>query len=100
MRMGAIERRGEHRILLGTLVAAAALTVVVNALPSVQLAYRNRPLHVALEVTASFIGLLASYLFLGRFRASRTFCDLTVFYALVVMGLTNLFFSALPAIAS
>ena len=97
--MAVRERRAEHRILLGTVAAAALTTVVVNALPNIQLAYRNRPLHVALEVSASFIGLLASYLFLGRFRASRTFSDLAVFFALVVMGLTNLFFSAVPAIA-
>ena len=90
---------GRHRLLAVTVAVGVVATLVVNLSPTVQLAYRNRPLHVALEVSAAFIALLASYIFLGRFRLTRSFTDLALFYALVLMGLTNFLFSALPAIA-
>lgn len=81
-------------VLVGVL--ATALVVVV---PAFRFAYRAEDLHVALETAAALIALLAAYLVLGRFRRDRRLDDLLLCYGLTILGLSNLLFVVVPAIA-
>jgi signal transduction histidine kinase len=83
--------------ILATVLLSGVATVLVTALPGLDFAYRQRELHVGLETAAALIGLLASYLLLGRFRRRKRLDDLVLFVALSLFALSNLFFAALPA---
>jgi signal transduction histidine kinase len=83
--------------ILATVILSGTATVLVTALPGLDFAYRQLELHVGLETAAALIGLLASYLLLGRFRRRRRLDDLALFVALSLFALSNLFFAALPA---
>jgi signal transduction histidine kinase len=83
--------------ILATVILSGVATVLVTALPGLDFAYRQRELHVGLETAAALIGLLASYLLLGRFRRRKRLDDLVLFVALSFFALSNLFFAALPA---
>jgi signal transduction histidine kinase len=72
--------------ILATVILSGTATVLVTALPGLDFAYRQLELHVGLETAAALIGLLASYLLLGRFRRRRRLDDL----ALVGMNLKRL----------
>jgi signal transduction histidine kinase len=80
-----------------TAAAAAVVTLTVSVLPFVQFAYRRPALHLALDTLASFVALLTAFLVFGRFRQSGVLSDIVLVCALMLFGLTNLFFSALPA---
>jgi signal transduction histidine kinase len=75
--------------------AATSLVIVV---PALHFAYRQHDLHVALETSASLIGLLAAYLVFGRFRRQRHLNDLVLCYSLSLLALTNFFFAVLPSV--
>jgi signal transduction histidine kinase len=83
---------------VAAMLVSGAATAVVVFVPSFHFAYRQPALHVALETSASLIGLLAAYLVFGRFRRSGRTDDFVLFYALGLMALSNLFFAALPAV--
>ena len=82
-----------------TAVAAALFTVLVSIGSVVSFAYRNVPLHVAVETAAALISVVAAQLAWGRFRASLKRSDLLLAGSLAVLAATNLLFSALPAVA-
>src|SRR5215211_826524 len=84
--------------LLSVTVAIGGLATLVTVLPFVSFAHKSPTLHVAIETSVSIIGLLAAYLVLGRFRRSEALDDLLLVGALVLLALTNLCFSALPAL--
>ena len=86
--------------LLAALSFGAAATLLIAGLPFVNFAYRNPSLHVAVEVVAAFVPLLAAYLLYGRYRESRALHDLALICALALFGAKNLFFEALPAAAA
>ena len=92
-------RRLPNPILTAALVSAAATAAVVFV-PALRFAYRVPQLHVALETSAALIGLLAAYLVFGRFRRSGRLDDFTLCYSLSLLAFSNLFFAAIPAIAS
>ena len=73
------------------------MTVAVAVVPSIGFAYRSGPLHIAFEVAAALIALLAAYLVYLRFRDSRRADDLALVCGLTVTAASNLFFAALPA---
>jgi signal transduction histidine kinase len=91
-----VARRPWPLTVLTTLVAGL-LTLAVVGVPSIAFAYRSAPLHVAFEVAAALIALLAAYLVYGRFRDSRRADDLALVCGLAVTAASNLFFAALPA---
>jgi signal transduction histidine kinase len=85
---------------VGFAVAASALlTVLVHATPLMDVAYRRPALHVATETAAALISLLAAQLVHDRFRQRLQSRDLLLTAALATFAATNLFFSAVPAIA-
>lgn len=86
--------------LTGAVVGAVAFTLIVSVTSLVRFAYRSPELHVAVETAAALISLLAAQLVLGRFRRSLDRKDLLLTCALVLFAGSNLFFSAIPAIAN
>ena len=81
----------------GAGVVAAACTALVAVMPPVAFAQRSAAGHIALETGAAVVGLLAGYLFVGRFRERRSLRELLVAAALLTFGATNLFYLILPA---
>ncbi len=85
--------------LTGVVVGAVAFTLIVSVTSLVSFAYRSPELHVAVETAAALISLLAAQLVYGRFRRSLDRKDLLLTSALVLFAGSNLFFSAIPALA-
>jgi signal transduction histidine kinase len=86
--------------LLAALAIGAGATILIAGLPFIKFAYRNPSLHVAVEVVATFVALLAAYLLYGRYREGRALQDLVLICALALLGGKNLVFEALPAAAA
>lgn len=84
----------------GAVVGAAVFTLIVSVTSVVSFAYRSPSLHVAVETAAALISLLAAQLIYGRFRRSLDRRDLLLTAALVLFAGSNLFFSAIPAMAN
>jgi signal transduction histidine kinase len=76
---------------------SAVATLLVSVLPWVGYAYHGPHMHVAPETTASFVGVLVTYLVFWRVRRHGRASDLALFGALAILTGTNLLFSALPA---
>ena len=89
---------GAKRLVIATAVATLAVTALVVALPGLHPAYRNLELHIALQTAEALIGLLAAYLFLGRFRRRERLDDLALAIAFTVLALSNLLFAAVPTV--
>jgi signal transduction histidine kinase len=86
--------------MLASVAAGATATVLISGLPFVKFAYRSPSLHLAVELAAAFIALLAAYLLYGRYLANGALPDLALLCALATFGVTNLLFAALPAIGT
>jgi signal transduction histidine kinase len=86
-------------LIAGTAAGAGLVMLLISIVPSVDFAYRSRPLHVAIETAASIIGLVAAYLLLGRYRRSASLRDLLLVGAFVLLAATNLCFSSFPAMS-
>jgi signal transduction histidine kinase len=86
-----------QRLTLATALVCAVATAIVVTVPGVRFAYRLPELHIALETAATLAALLAAYLVYGRLRRSSRLDDLLLAAGLLVLGGTNLCFSALPA---
>jgi len=87
------------RSIAVTAAVAALFTLLVSVGSVISFAYRNVPLHVAVETAAALISIVAAQLAWGRFRLSLKRGDLLLAGALVVFAIANLLFSAIPAIA-
>ncbi len=86
--------------LILVVIASTAFTLLVSVASVVQFAYRSPSLHVAVETAAALISLLAAQLMYGRFRRSLDRRDLVLAASLALIAGTNLFFSAVPAVAN
>jgi len=91
--------RGAGAAVLVTAVISGVATLGVALLPQLHFAYRQPPLHVALETTASLIALLAGFLVFGRLRRGSRLNELLLACALAALALLNLFFLTVPALA-
>jgi signal transduction histidine kinase len=74
--------------------------VTLVAALSFPFADRRPSLHVAVEIGAGLIALVAAYLLLGRFARSGGLMDVALGSALAMFGATNLAFAAVPTIVS
>lgn len=74
------------------------MTVAVAFVPSLDFAYRDPTLHVALETTAALTASAVAFLLLGRFRRAQVFDELVLAAGLAVLALSSLAFGALPAV--
>ena len=92
--------RGGGAAVLVTAAISGVATLGVALLPQLHFAYRQPPLHVALETAASLIALLAGFLVFGRLRREGRLNDLVLACALAVLALLNLFFLTVPALAA
>ncbi len=86
--------------LLIAAVASLAVTAAIALVPGLGFAYRNEDLHIALQTAEALIGLLASYLVLGRFHRRERLDALLLSVALMVLAFSNLLFGAVAAIVS
>lgn len=86
------------RWLLITVGIALAITAAIAAVPDFRFAYRNPPMHIALNTAEGVIALLVAFLMLGRFRQRCLMMDLLIVYSLAILGITNLALSLVPAI--
>lgn len=84
-------------LLIAVLVAAGTLLVIV--VPSLRFAFVSPQLHVGIETAAALIAVFAAFLLVGRFQLSGRVSDLALVGALVVLAITNLAFSTIPALA-
>ena len=85
-------------IVTATAAVGLALTLVFNAVGSLEPAYHNRALHVAKETTAALVLLLVAALLFGRFRRGGRLLDLLALAGVVLLAGKNLVFSVLSAI--
>jgi signal transduction histidine kinase len=85
--------------IVAAATAAAVFTLLVSVTSVIALAYRSPALHVATETAAALISLVAAQLIYGRFRSTLRLSDLCLTAALFVFAVSNLCFSAIPAIA-
>src|SRR5918992_5516771 len=81
-----------------TATVGMALTLLFNAVRSLEPAYQNRALHVAKETAAAAVLLFVVALLFGRFRRSGRLLDLLALAGVVVLAGKNLVFSVLSAI--
>ena len=77
---------------------AALVTLLVTVLPFLRFAYRSPSAHLALDVTATLVSLLAAFLVFGRFRRSHTRADAILTFSLALFAATNFLFSTVPAL--
>lgn len=86
--------------MIGVALISALVTLLVSVLPFASFAYRSQGAHVAIETAASIIALLAALIVVGRFVRSHEQSDLLLCAAMLILGVTNLVFSALPAVVT
>lgn len=91
--------RGAGAAVLVTAAISGIATLSVALLSQLHFAYRQPPLHVALETAASLIAFLAGFLVLGRLRRGSQLNELLLACALAVLALLNLFSLTVPALA-
>jgi signal transduction histidine kinase len=75
-----------------------AVTILIAALPFTSFAYRSHSLHTAIETAATLTALLAGLLVLGRFLRQPTLRELVLAGGLLLLGVTNLLYSLIPAL--
>lgn len=78
-------------------VVSTVVTLLISVASVIQFAYRSPSLHVAVEIAAALISLLAAQLMYGRFRRSLDRRDLILTASLALFAGANLLFSAVPA---
>jgi signal transduction histidine kinase len=86
---------------LAVILAAAvggAVTVLIGVLPFASFAYRSPALHTAIETAATLTALLAGLLVVGRFIRGPALPELVLAGGLLLLGLTNLLYSLIPAL--
>src|SRR5260370_29071572 len=91
---------GGGAAVLVTAAISGVATLGVALLPQLHFAYRQPPLHVALETAASLIALLAGFLVFGRLRREGRLNDLVLACALELLAMLDLFFLTNPALAA
>lgn len=83
-----------------TMATCSLVTLAALVAPGVRFSYRLPGMHIALEVAAALVALLATFLVAGRFIRSSLLTDLLLTAALGILAWSNLCFSALPSAAS
>jgi signal transduction histidine kinase len=78
-------------------IAAGSVTAIVALVPGVHFAYRDKPLHIAIETTATLVAMLVAFLVAGRYGRSKRLEDLLLTTALTILAAANLAFGAVSA---
>ncbi len=87
-------------LLAVTTVGFAILTAFIALDPDISFAYHDPDFRVALECVAAVVAFLAADLAFGRFLVRGSASDLLLALGLGILALSNLFFSAVPALVS
>jgi signal transduction histidine kinase len=85
-------------LVLESTLLCIAVTIAIAVVPALHFAYRDTPLHVALETTATLVGLVVAFLLFGRFRRARRIDELVLACGLALLASSNLVFAALPSV--
>ena len=93
------ERASSRDLTIRAAAVGVALTVGVTFLPFVDFAYRGLSLHLVLETVDALTALLVSYLLYGRVRQARRVQDVLLMTATLLLGVTNVAFSIVPAVS-
>ena len=93
------DARGMHATVSMTAFVLVAVTAALALAPQLQLGYPRGDADLALDTTASVVGLLAYFLVFGRLRRRTQLNELLLACALAVLALSNLFLCLVPAIA-
>lgn len=80
-------------------IAGVAATVALAGVPGAGFAFHGPRLQSAIEAASALVAILAAYLLVGRFELGRRLSDLALVMAATTLAVTNLAFSAVPAIA-
>jgi signal transduction histidine kinase len=88
-----------RRLIVGSAVAGALITLVVSALPFVPFVVRSAGAHVAIDTAATVISTVAAVLLFQRFRRTGLSRDLLVVAALGTLAAASLLLSVIPAVA-
>jgi len=91
-------RHGPRRAVALATAAGLAVTAM-SLLPFTEVAYRSSTLHVAIETAATLIALVVAVLLFGRFVRAPMRPELVLAASLLLLALTNLFFSVIPWVA-
>jgi signal transduction histidine kinase len=91
-----IKRLPSLQILL--LATGLAATALIASVPSLDFAYRNGDVHVAIETAASGVALLVAFLLYGRLRQAGSRTDLALIVGLFLLSLSNLGRALLPSL--
>jgi signal transduction histidine kinase len=83
--------------MVGLAVVAGIATVLVYAMPGVDVGFRSQSAHVFIETAAALVALLLAYLALQRLRLRSVSTSLLLFGAFLLLGSSNLAFAAVPA---
>lgn len=88
--------RTRDLVAIAAIVAAVA-TAAVGLDPTVRFAFESSELRTALSVAQGLIAIVVAYLIYGRVKRRRLVNDFALVFALALLGVTNVFFAAIPA---
>jgi signal transduction histidine kinase len=91
--------RGIYVAAITTPLVLAAVTAALALAPQLRLGYPREAADLALDTTASVVGLLAYFLVFGRLRRRTRLNELLLACALAVLALSNLFLCTVPVVA-
>jgi signal transduction histidine kinase len=85
-------------VVVGVALLAALAAALVAAVPHVDFGWRSPALHVGIETTVTVVAVLTAYLLIGRYGLTQSLSDLVLVASLGLLAISNLAFSALPAL--
>ena len=98
-RAGSSVREADTTWVVAAAALTAALTVAVVVVPPLHSAQRSLTAHVAIESAACVIAGLMAAIAAMRLRRTHAVADLLLMATLLLLAVTNLSFSLLPALA-
>ena len=87
-----------YTLIWSAVAVGLVATLCVLLVTDLRFAYRSPLLHVSLESGEGVIALVAAVMVYGRYRQVKGLGDLLLVCALGLLGLTNIFLSAIPTI--
>ena len=76
-------------LIIGAAAGAGLVTLLVATLGQVPFAFRDPPLHAAIEASSAVVALVAAYLIVGRVRDQSRLADVVLAGALALIAFTN-----------
>lgn len=89
-----------HPVRVVSLTAAASLgaTLLIGLIAGFDLGYEKAHLHISVRTAEALIGLMAAYLFYGRYRRRQRLDDFVLSAGFALLALVNLLFGTAPVV--